>query len=425
MRIAPIPPHPGQTPRPAPNARFLQSGCVRRLRGSVLPTVVAVSVVMLTALLGLVTLWEQETLLFARGQRLRQARADVESAYMLYRLHPDDESLTAPEGYLLYDSLPRSRVFVRPEPWGLYEAVRVRTADSLLHVCRLFGAEPEPEKTLYYADNRSAVTLAGRTRLQGTLHLPQNGLIYGRVGSDFYRGAQIPRTAIRRAVAALPQPEPEVLRRVAALFAEPMQASEPFPDSVFRSFVRDSAAVLRLGDAEIGDCSLRGRIILCGDELCIDSTCRMEHLLVAARKITVGSGARITAQLFARDTLVVEARAELEYPSGIYAGQYAELGEGAEVNGYVIVRDTVVRKKVSASYRQSRTARVRGLVWVDGVAQVRGIVAGRTAVRQAVWFSPQGYYKDMLYDVTLLENPVTARPLWLPALRRKEAACVE
>ena len=47
---------------------------------------------------------------------------------------------------------------------------------------------------------------------------------------------------------------------------------------------------------------------------------------------------------------------------------------------------------------------------------------------QAVYFSPQGYYKDMLYDVTLLENPATAQPLWhggAEAVRRKEAVCVE
>lgn len=109
------------------------------LRGNVLPTVVVVSVLLLTALLGLVMLWEQESLLFARSLRLRQARADVESAYALYRLHPGLGALTALEGYLLYDSLPRSRVFLDATPWGLYEAVRVLTADSLLRVCRLFG----------------------------------------------------------------------------------------------------------------------------------------------------------------------------------------------------------------------------------------------------------------------------------------------
>ena len=114
----------------------------------------------------------------------------------------------------------------------------------------------------------------------------------------------------------------------------------------------------------------------------------------------------------------------LEYPSGVYAGMYAEIDDRASVNGYAIVRDTVVRKKVSANYRQSRTARLRGLLWIDGVAQVQGIVSGRVILRQAAYFSPQGYYKDLLYDFTLLENPVTAQPLWLPAVRRKETACV-
>lgn len=395
------------------------------LRGNVLPTVVVVSVVMLTTLLGLVMLWEQESLLFARSRRLKQARADVESAYALWRLHPDNDALTASDGFRLCDSLPQSRVFVGAEPWGLYEAVRVRTADSLITTCRLYGAEPDASNTLFYADNRSAVTLAGQTLLQGALRLPQNGVVYGRVGSDFYRGPQLLRTAILRSESRLPEPDAEVLRRVAALFTPLGRSSDALPDSLSCSFRCDSAAVFRLGNAEVGDCALRGRVVLYADCLRIDSTCHMEHLLVVARKITVGSGARIAAQLFACDTLVVEPRAVLEYPSGIYAQQYAEVGDRAEVNGYAVVCDTVCRKKITANYRQSRTARLRGLVWVNGVAQVQGIVAGRAFLRQSVYFSPQGYYKDMLYDVTLLKNPVTAQPLWLAAARRKEAACVD
>ena len=59
---------------------------------------------------------------------------------------------------------------------------------------------------------------------------------------------------------------------------------------------------------------------------------------------------------------------------------------------------------------------------------MQGIVAGCAELRQVVYFSPQGYYKDMLYDLTLLENPATAQPLWYggaEAVRRKEAVCVE
>ena len=381
------------------------------LAGAVLPTVVAAALEMLTATLGLLALWEQETLLFTRTQRLRQARADVESAALLHRLHPDERALTAAGGYLLYDSLPQSRIFVRREPWGLYELLHITTADSLVASSRIVGAEPDPARTLFYADDRTAVTLAGDTRLHGTLRLPQNGLTYGRVGAEFYRGEEVPRTAIGARTA----------------FAQQLPAAGDLSDSLGVSF-RDPTVALRLGTAEIGGCTLRGRIVLAADELRIDSACRLGNVLVCARKITVGSGARIAAQLFARDTVVVEPCAVLEYPSGIYAGRYAELDDRATADGYVIVRDTVRHKKMAASYRQSRTARVRGLLHADGAAQVQGIVAGCAELRQAVYFSPQGYYKDMLYDVTLLENSATAQPLWhggAEAVRRKEAVCVE
>ena len=332
------------------------------LEGAVLPTVVAAALVMLTATLGLLALWEQETLLFTRTQRLRQARADVESAALLHRLHPDERALTAAGGYLLYDSLPQSRIFVRREPWGLYELLHITTADSLVASSRIVGAEPDPARTLFYADDRTAVTLAGDTRLHGTLRLPQNGLTYGRVGAEFYRGEEVPRTAIRSSAAMLPAPSAAAAARIGALFAfaQQLPAAGDLPDSLGISF-RDPTVALRLGTAEIGGCTLRGRIVLAADELRIDSACRLENVLVCARKITVGSGARIAAQLFARDTVVVEPCAVLEYPSGIYAGRYAELGDRATADGYVIVRDTVRHKKMAASYRQSRTARVRGL----------------------------------------------------------------
>ena len=352
------------------------------LEGAVLPTVVAAALVMLTATLGLLALWEQETLLFTRTQRLRQARADVESAALLYRLHPDERALTAAGGYLLYDSLPQSRIFVRREPWGLYELLHITTADSLVASSRIVGAEPDPARTLFYADDRTAVTLAGDTRLHGTLRLPQNGLTYGRVGAEFYRGEEVPRTAIRSSAAMLPAPSSAAAARIGALFAfaQQLPAAGDLPDSLGISF-RDPTVALHLGTAEIGGCTLRGRIVLAADELRIDSACRLGNVLVCARKITVGSGARIAAQLFARDTVVVEPCAALEYPSGICAGRYAELGDRATADGYVIVRDTVRHKKMAASYRQSRTARVRGLLHADGGAGAgdrRGVCGAQT-----------------------------------------------
>ena len=398
----------------------------RYLTGSVLPTVIVVTILLLLGMLSLFALWEHETSLIARNYRFNQASADVESAYTLYRLYPNDSALTASNGYLLYDSLPQSRVFICVRPWGLYDAVYIHTSDSLLHACRLLGAKPNAQNTLFYANNQSAVALAGQTILQGILYLPQNGLIYSRVNTKFFNDKKILQTAIRLSTNNIPPPHADALLRLEKLFAR--REHTPYvllPDSLFHPFKQESDVYVQVEKKELTNCYLYGSIILYADELHIDSTCHIEHALVCARKITVGGGARITAQLFAEDTVVVEPRAILEYPSGIYAHQYVKVEENSEVNGYVIIRDTVPRKKVSANYMQSRSAHVRGLVYVDGIAQVQGIVSGYTVLRQAVYFSPQGYYKDMLYDATLLENPITAQPFWLVSGRRKEVVCLE
>lgn len=400
----------------------------KSIRGSVLPTVIVVSVLILTGMLGLLTLWEQETLLFARSNRLRQARADVESAYTLYRLHAGELMRGDSLEYALYDSLPKSRVRIAVRPWGLYDLVHVTTGDSIVSVCRIYGTEPMRDYTLYYPGLRMPLSVAGNTLLQGILYLPQNGATYARVGSDYYYGPEIQPAQIRLATAELPKPDSSALQRIAALFTQADKVVPAIPpDSLHSSFLCNTTAVFRLGDAEIYGYTLHGNILLYADELRIDSLCRLENVLICARKITVGSGARITAQLFARDTVLVEPNAVLEYPSGIYAGEYVEIGEGTALDGYVIVRDTAKREQVMANYRQSRTARVRGMLYVDGVAQLQGLLCGQAILRRAAYFSAEGYYQDMVYDLTLLENSITGHPRWLANRQKtgKEVACVD
>lgn len=399
---------------------------MKRLPAYVLPTAVAASLVLLTAMLGLLTLWELRMTLSSRMNGVRQARADAESAYTLYALHADDIPTEA--DFRLYDSLPQSQIRLRRELWGLYELVHVAAADSLVVSCRLYGIEPDARQTLYCKDNRTAVTLAGNTVLQGLLHLPRNGIVFGRVGADAYSGPAVAQPAIRHSDAALPAPAATAVELVNGL----LRAAADMPavnaadglDVPFRS--GETFRVRAIAD-NMENCRLRGRIVLAADCIRIDSTCRIENIIIVGRKIVVGHGARISAQLFARDTVVVEPCAELGYPSGIYAEHYAGLGEYSVVNGYAVVCGAASPDMPSPNYRQAATARLRGLLWVDGTAQVQGIVAGRAMLSHVAYFSRQGYYKDMLYNLAVLENPVTAQPLWVcdSGVRRKEAAWVE
>lgn len=397
------------------------------LKGNVLPVVIVISIIFSITILELIMLWSQDELQSLHNLRLRQARANIESAYTLWHTHPENTELTSNEGFLLYDSLPESRVFIHTEPWGLYEITRIQTADSLLSTCRLYGADPTSslDATLFYADLNLPITLAGQTILQGSLYLPAKGLIYGHLNSAKYTGAQISGTRIHSSHKQLPQPNKAAIHRVDSLLSANKPIYNILPYSLFHSFLSATPASYQFDQTYAHKLSIEGRIILHANELHIDSTCRFIHPLIIARKIIIHSGTKITAQLLASDTVIVEPRVELCYPSGIYARQYVDIGAQVEVNGYVIIRDSINKRIRHANYRQAPTARVRGLLWIEGTAQIQGIISGQAYIKQAAYFSAQGYFRDMLYNVTTLENHTTAHPLWIASTpQRKEIICV-
>lgn len=384
------------------------------IRARVLPTVIALSLVVLVAMLGVIALWEQENGKVLRAIYRRTCLANLESAYTLYCNAPHAIDTIRGNALRLYDSVPYGDTHIEVKPWGLYDAVFLATPDSMFRQCRLTGVRPD-DTTLYYVDNGSVLTVAGRCELQGKLRLPRNGLRYGRMRDNIYDGNAVPQNKIGRADDRMPAIRQSAIANVRQLLAPDDEEHTSLPDSARRSFIRDSTLRLRLGSATVSDCRLCGNIRLSADELHIDSTCRMDNIVICARTVSVGDGTRIRAQIFARDTVIIGERCTLEYPSGIYAGSYAEVGGRSTVNGYAIVRAAPSEKQISPSYKQSVTARLRGLLWVEGRAQVQGIVCGRAVLERAYLYTPHGYYKDMACNVSILENDVTARPVWMEA----------
>lgn len=381
----------------------------------VLPTVIALSLAILVAMLGILALWEQENRKVLRAVYRRTCLANLESAYTLYCNAP--HTIDTMRGHILrlYDSVPYGDTPICVKPWGLYDAVFLATPDSVFRQCRLTGVRPN-DATLYYADNGSVLTVSGRCELQGMLRLPSNGLRYGRMRDKVYCGSAVPQTNIGISDKKMPALRPSAMENVRRLLdLSDGEEYTPMPDSVRVSFVRDSTLRLRLGSATVPDCRLYGNIRLDADELHIDSTCRMQNIVICARKVSVADGANMSVQIFARDTVVIGNRCTLEYPSGIYAESYAELGDCSTVDGYAIVRASPSDKQISPSYKQSVTARVRGLLWVEGRAQLQGIVSGRAVLERAYIYTSHGYYKDMVCDASLLENDATAHPKWMEA----------
>ncbi len=398
-----------------------------RLHAGVLSTVVVASALLLLLLAGVLWLWESDFLLFSRTNYQRIQLANIQSAFTLYRTDPSIlERLDADSTYLLYDSLPGSRMKITRRPWGLYEAVNVASADGRIHSTRLMAAaRPGTDcGTFWYRDNNGSLTVSGRTNLHGEVYLPYNGLIYGQMQSVFFNGEKLNPADIRRSKAEIPAPSSEAADIVRGLFE--LQGEELKVDSLHIGFYATPPFVGSLGSGTLSGCSFSGNMIIRGDKLHFDASCRLTDIIVVARSVSVGDGFRGRMQVFASDTVVVGKKVEMQFPSGVYCGRYAELGDDSILEGYLIVDCPDKPDVKKPNMRKSRTSRLRGLLYVNGIAMLQGIVTGAVVISESVYYSSQGYYRHMLYDASVLDSPDICYPLWLETPpQRKEGVWVQ
>lgn len=393
---------------------------------SVLPTVMVVSVVIMLGVLGLIMIWETDALQFSRENYTRTRHADMESAYTLYRNNQAILDTLKNAKLQLYDSLPASEVAIFEREWGLYKIVTVECS-ARMRQCRLIGAERASDNncTFYCSDSFSPLTISGKTTIQGVAMLTSKGIIYGQMQAIAFSGTELTHDNIKTSKPNLPKPAASCLSEIARLssLSADIQLSS---DSVYCSFHAPTPTIIEVGE-HMHNCTMSGQIIVCADELYIDNSCQLRNIIIVARKVTIGEDVRSSMQLIIRDSVIVSDRAVLTYPSGIYCGKYAELGERCEINGYVVVYNNGKEDIRKPNYKQARTAKLRGLLYVDGVAQLQGIVSGAVYLNRSCYYTSQGYYKDFLYDASILKNPFTAFPLWIADAnqKRKEVVCLD
>ncbi len=382
-------------------------------RAGVLSTVVVVAVLMLLVVMAVIALWDADFLLFARANHIRVQRANIESTFTLYCNYPEADGVV-----VLYDSVPGSRMTVRRRPWGLYEMVVVESADGMTWRAGILGRRSamSDDCVLWYRNNHGAVTMSGESQVEGRAFLPANGVTYGQMQATFFRGEKLAPENIRTSGEAMPEPSEEATEMVAGLFG--LTGTDVMPDSLAVSFRGGGQVVVASGEAGY----LSGALVVTGGRVKIERHVRLHDIIVMADHIEVEDGFRGSAQLFARDSVVVGKSVIMEPPSGIYVRKYTEIGEGSELNGYVIVDFEGEEDIMKPVCRTASGSTQRGLLYCTGVAELQGRIEGCAVLSRSVYYSSQGYYSDFLYDVAIVDNREVAYPFWLDAPPERRVA---
>ncbi len=380
-----------------------------------------VGTLMLVAVVVLFGLADSGNRLYYGNAAARQKEAWLDAALMLYRQDSFFAEKTDESGsFLLFNDEPASEVTLKAGYWGLYELVTATCSDGKTKRAQLIGAgvPDESQAALYIPDNRRALTIAGKSDIRGDVRIPGKGIVYGQVKSDFYSGERLPEKRVGISEERLPAPyappveEFDQMIRNVKIYSAPLDVNE-----LSNSFTEPTLYVIA---DSLSGVTLTGNIIVSSDAaIKVGCTSVLEDVLLVAPKIFIGDGFSGSLQAFAADSLTVGRNVILKYPSGIAitaAGEYSHISvaTGSEVNGYVICRkrETKTKRQNLPNYTQDEGVKVRGLVWIDGVAEIHGTVTGSLYATQPNYYAPQGFYINMLYNVRIYGSEAIAFPLW-------------
>lgn len=150
----------------------------------------------------------------------------------------------------------------------------------------------------------------------------------------------------------------------------------------------------------------------------LDSRDSVPDLIVAAAVVKVDSSFCNSVQIFAKDSVLISSGAVLRHPSGIFVGSskgYVMIDSCAVVEGYVVIKDlNADEAQVSGNHVAlclNRSSCMRGLVYVDGTAQLNGHVTGAAYVRMPLELTERGVSRMTTLQLIQTENKGFAYPL--------------
>lgn len=407
---------------------------MKQLKGSALPTVMVVSILICLLILFAFTLFDINALLYIGYQYGRQRKEFLNSAFVLYcRDSTFAESLNNQAEYQLYKEDDASTVRFDISPWGLYEVVRVSSADQRFRSVRLLGKKEEnlQKAGVWICSRDAALSIAGNSRITGVVFAPLNGINYIRIEDKPFSGEAIPEYNVRLAEPELPVADSIYLNQMSIRYEKMKSDMQSLPaDSKlpYCSFFKETSCFVLSGKTE--GLTVRGNAILYADEVTVSSESNLTDVILIARKVIVEKGFAGSMQIMASDTVIVEENVQLRYPSGILvngnAGKtYLEMGTESSLEGYAIIKGTMEKENslhILPNYKQANHSFLGGLLYVDGIATISGTISGATYIKECYYLPVNGSYAGTLFNVKISRNEQAAFPFFfkLSPYRRQE-----
>ncbi|MEO7215183.1 hypothetical protein [Mucilaginibacter sp.] len=234
------------------------------------------------------------------------------------------EGSTQNKTFSLFNN-PEDSVTITRRQWGVYEMATCQAFiqhDTLFKTFSIANSIDSAKwAALYLIDEDRPLSVSGKTSISGNVYIPKAGIRTAYVDNKAYEGDKdFVKGHQYNSEKSLPPLNPSQIDELLSHFTDSTGRATAFRgDSVYNSFLNPTRVInLPKKAAAIADIKINGNIILYADTtLTIDSTATLNNTMVFARAIVIKSGFKGNCQLFATDSIRIEPRCHLEYPSAI------------------------------------------------------------------------------------------------------------
>jgi hypothetical protein len=310
--------------------------------------------------------------------------------------------------------------------WGIYDigVARAFIQKDTLYKTFTFANIIDSSKwaALYLMDEERPFSLSGKTTIRGDAYIPESGVKEAYIDNKAYEGDK--RLIIgKKHISAkkLPVLDEQRLKQLEQLIGQERSGDSTFlaNDSIQQSFLKPTRFIsFKKNIQTIQDIYLSGNVVLFSDtSITIDSTAKLNNILIFARSISVKSGFHGNCQLFATDSIRVDSNCRFDYPSclgilrfkteKVSAQAKITLGNNAAFNGLIFTYEKTDNPK-KPLIGIGKNVKLKGQIYSQGILELKD----HSEVDGSV-FTSRFYYQNSftLYENYLINATIDSKAL--------------
>jgi hypothetical protein len=395
----------------------------KKIKGSAMLYAISIAVLLSLLSSSLIGYSYFSNLQFFYYNEVNQTQLNAQSGLNILLSGSDEVPLNSEKEIDLFNA-GKDSVFLKRTAWGVFETATVRAhskhSHTDLNVLIGTGVDTTEKKSLYLSDLDRPLAVCGNTLIKGIAYLPKSGVKNAYIEGESFTGKKIIDGITKTSSKSVPKFNEQLTKSLTELLNKNIPESDSvfnlanneMPDSLKNSFTDKTIFVTSTESIDIRDQHYSGNICFISDKgIKIGKKAQLKDVIVIAPGIEVEEGFEGTIQAFASDSIKINKKVKLNYPSALgvlrtnrsKANVFISIKEDAEISGSVFAWQDPESSNVTNQVHIAidKGVIVRGTVYSSVSADLKGTIYGSLTCAKIILTTPSSVYENHLLDATI------------------------